>query len=218
MSVADSAGMLLTIPAGSVADEQTISLAHELLPDAKRLGRDYEVSEMSCHLMPDGLTFQVTPTITMPAADGTSRLVRWNEDRLEWNELDASPSAGELTADISELGEYAVSRPSRPLGVWGITAEPNPFSPDEGPVEISFDVSSIDVRSPFVTLRVRNVQGQIVRTIVENEPAPKGEVVVEWDGLSDDGAEARNGRYIIEVIAEDAGSEETSLGTVVLIK
>jgi hypothetical protein len=216
--VADSLGNTLLIPAGCVSEEQAVHLTHELLPDAKRLGRDYEVSEMSWHLMPDGLELGGAPTLSLSAPEPDSKLVRWNEDRLAWEELDASRVGDELEAAIDELGEYAVSRASRGLAVWDITAQPNPFSPDEGPVTIRFDVSSAEARAPFVTLRIRNMQGQLVRTVVENEPTAKGEAEVEWDGLADSGRQARNGRYIIEIIAEDAGSEETSLGAVVLVK
>ncbi|MBD3368382.1 MAG: hypothetical protein GF405_09480 [Candidatus Eisenbacteria bacterium] len=212
----DSLGARLEIPVGSVSEEQTIHLAHETLPDAKRLGRDYEVSETSYHLMPDGLEFDGPAMLSVPSDGG--RLVLWNEDRLAWETVDSAAVGGDLEASIAGLGEYAVSRTSRGLAVWDIVVRPNPFSPDEGPVSIRFDVSSSEARMPFVTLRIRNIQGQLVRTVVENEPTAKGEAVVEWDGNADSGRPARNGRYVIEIIAEDAGAEETSLGTVVLVK
>ena len=79
-------------------------------------------------------------------------------------------------------------------------------------------MSSDQTRTPFITLRIRNMQGQLVRTVVENEATPKGSAEYTWDGFTDSGLEARNGRYVIEIIAEDAGAEESSLGTVVLVK
>jgi len=57
-----------------------------------------------------------------------------------------------------------------------------------------------------------------VRVVVENEPQAKGRSLVKWDGLTDDREKARNGRYVIEVTAEDASGVESELTTVVLVK
>jgi len=217
-SVSDSLGMRLEIPAGAVTEDQPVSLRHETLPDAKRLGRGFEISGASCHLMPDGLELGAATTLAMPAAGAGPELVRWNEDRLAWERIEAMSIGGELEGTIDRLGEYAVAESSRELGIWDLDAEPNPFSPDQGPVSIAFDVSSTETRSPFVTLRIRNVEGRLVRTVAENEAVPRGRVELTWDGLADSGRAARNGRYIIEIIVEDAGAEETVLGTVVLVK
>ena len=105
-----------------------------------------------------------------------------------------------------------------PLGVSGVLAEPNPFAPDNGPVVISYDLNSDDARMPFVTVRIYNIAGQFVRELVTNEPQGKGRATVEWDGLTESAEAARNGRYVVQVKAEDSTGTETALGTVVLVK
>ena len=107
---------------------------------------------------------------------------------------------------------------SDPLGVSDVAAEPNPFSPDIGPVTLSYELSSDTARMPFVTVRIYNMAAQLVREIISNEPQGKGTVTLEWDGWTDSNEKARNGRYVIEVVAEDASGSETALGTVVLVK
>jgi flagellar hook assembly protein FlgD len=71
---------------------------------------------------------------------------------------------------------------------------------------------------PFVTVRIYNMAAQLVREVISNEPQGKGRVSVEWNGLTDSAEAARNGRYVVEVLAEDSSGTETALGTVVLVK
>jgi len=99
-----------------------------------------------------------------------------------------------------------------------VRAEPNPFSPDNGLVNISYELSSDSARMPFVTVRIYNMAGQFVRELISNVPQGKGRASVEWDGLTDSAEVARNGRYVVEVSAEDSRGTESALGTVVLVK
>jgi len=41
---------------------------------------------------------------------------------------------------------------------------------------------------------------------------------VHWDGRTDDGALARNGRYLVRVIVEDPVEKEDEMKSVILIK
>jgi flagellar hook assembly protein FlgD len=85
-------------------------------------------------------------------------------------------------------------------------------------VEISYDLSSDDARMPFVTVTVYNLAARTARRVVEHEPQGKGRRSVSWDGTTDDGDEARNGRYVVEVRAEDATGEVAACATLVLVK
>ena len=109
---------------------------------------------------------------------------------------------------------------------------PNPFSPhDPYGLQLTFTLSSDQVRKPFLTIRVYNMTGQLVRTICQNEPVPKGtylpgesfldsrgEDITTWDGRTDSGEPARNGRYLIHFRADDANRTVEKLLPVVLIK
>jgi hypothetical protein len=78
---------------------------------------------------------------------------------------------------------------------------PNPFNP----------VTSIGYtleRAGHVTLRVYDVSGGLVRTLVDREQRPDaGPFRVEWDGRADDGAAVSSGVYFYRLQA--AGTTET---------
>lgn len=70
---------------------------------------------------------------------------------------------------------------------------PNPFNPS---TSIRFDVAA---RS-HVTLRVYDVSGALVRTLVDG-PAEAGSHVVEWNGRNDQGSPASSGVYFYRLTA-----------------
>jgi hypothetical protein len=212
--------MLIRIPAGAVAETRSLLLAHDELPDARRYGRDFEVLGLDYHLKPDGLTFTPgrEPELVLPAVDGATGVARWNRAALKWDAADVAESPTGLETAIGELGEYAATASSGPLAVSGVRAEPNPFSPDVGPVTISYELSSDEARMPFVTVTIYNLAARTVRALVESEAQGKGRREIQWDGLTDDGEAARNGRYVVEVKAEDPTGEASACATLVLVK
>jgi flagellar hook assembly protein FlgD len=66
---------------------------------------------------------------------------------------------------------------------------PNPFNPE---TKISFylpqDTEKLD-------LKIFNIRGQLVRTLVEGEPHFRGEYQVTWDGRNDSGRPVTSGVY-----------------------
>lgn len=72
---------------------------------------------------------------------------------------------------------------------------PNPFNPS---TRIGFRLPG---DSP-VTLRVYDLRGALVRTLVE-APLPAGTHAVTWDGADDNGAPAASGVYVYELRAGD---------------
>lgn len=215
----DSTGMSIEIHPGAVEGARSIHLSHDRVSDARRYRRGFEVARSSYSLKPTGLAFDtgIRPRLTLSAARG-ARMMLWDEESLTWATVDCEGRGTTLQAEVPALGEYAVASTSRPLGVGDPAATPNPFSPNCGPVTISYDLSSTEARMPFVTVRVFNMASQLVRTVVENEPQGKGRAFVQWDGMTDDDALARNGRYVVEISAEDASGVESVLTTVVLVK
>lgn len=218
--LADSAGMRLEIGPGSVEETKSIYLSHEVLSDAKRVSRDFEVQGLSYRLKPNGLAFSDDrrPVITLPSPAPGAVVALWDRDLLRWERQDSQVAADGLALPIARLGEYATITDSRSLGVSGIRVEPNPFSPDNGAVRIVYNLSSDLARTPFVTIRIYNMTGQLVRRLVDHRPQPKGSADAEWNGITDDAELARNGRYVIEIEAEDSGSSVKELTTVVLVK
>ena len=220
VSSTDSLGMTLFIGPGAVSETKSIFLAHELLPDVMRNYRNQVVEEQAYHFKPCEMAFEEPhlPTLSVPDRSGAGGLVMWDHELLAWDEATSERAGDALESEIASLGRFAVATPTGPLGVSGVGAAPNPFAPDNGPVTISYELSSDDARMPFVNVRIYNMAGQLVRELVTNEPQGKGRASVEWDGLTDSSEAARNGRYVVEVSAEDSSGTETALGTVVLVK
>jgi hypothetical protein len=216
----DSTGMLIRIPAGAVTETRSLLLTHEELSDVRRFGRDFEIRGPEYHLKPDGLTFTQgrEPELVLPVTAGGTGIARWNRALLKWNDAGGSETPAGLETPIGELGEYATIASSLPLAVSGLRAEPNPFSPEVGPVTISYDLSSDDARMPFVTVTIYNLAARTVCTPLKHEAQGKGRQSIQWDGLTDDGETARNGRYVVEVRAEDPTGEASACATLVLVK
>jgi len=65
---------------------------------------------------------------------------------------------------------------------------PNPFNPK---TRIPFSISQ---SAENVTLRVYNMKGQIIRTLI-NQPSGPGNYQIVWDGKDDNGNEVASGIY-----------------------
>jgi hypothetical protein len=79
---------------------------------------------------------------------------------------------------------------------------PNPFNPT---TTICFSVvgSGFMVHGPFhTTLKIYNILGQLVRTLVNEEKAP-GNYKVIWDGKDDSGKEVASGIYFYQLKTKD---------------
>jgi hypothetical protein len=217
---ADSSGMTIAFEPGAVAEPKSIHLSHEAVPDAKRYRKGYEIAPLSYRLKPQGLVFDAgrEPALLLPSLAADPSIAVWSGETLSWEVLEGERTAEGVEARIRRLGEYATIVPSRALGVTDVRVEPNPFSPDTGPVTVSYDLSSTDVRMPFVTVRIFNMAAQLVRRVAIDEPQGKGRASIQWDGLTDDGEVARNGRYVVEIRAEDSTGAEAALATLALVK
>jgi len=77
---------------------------------------------------------------------------------------------------------------------------PNPFNPS---TLIRYQLSAVRGRPSAVTLKVYNVLGQEVRTLVDKKQAPGSHSVI-WDGLDNFGQEVGSGIYFyrLEVIGD----------------
>ena len=73
---------------------------------------------------------------------------------------------------------------------------PNPFNPE---TYVSF---ALPVASP-VSLKIYNVAGQLVRTLVDGEEMVAGLHMVRWDGANNSGEEVASGIYFYKMSAGD---------------
>ena len=73
---------------------------------------------------------------------------------------------------------------------------PNPFNPS---TIIRFTISSVEQNSARVSLRIFNVLGQEVRTLLDNAPARAGAYELTWDGRDDSGRTLASGVYLYQL-------------------
>ena len=100
-------------------------------------------------------------------------------------------------AIIPDVGDFPDIRDDNPVGesnVSGLKASPNPLNPK---TDISFDLQS---RSR-VALRVYDVSGKLVRTLVAGDVMDPGNCSVAWNGKDDRGSPVASGTYIYRLQA-----------------
>lgn len=123
----------------------------------------------------------------------------------------------------------------RVLNIINLKLSPNPFTPHSNytvrgaqGLRISFKVETLS-RFFWLTARVYNLQGNLVRTITELEPKFTDvgdkfadlEVEIWWDGKNDVGQYANNGRYLVHIKISDTEAQVFSseqIESIVLIK
>src|SRR5262249_38350695 len=115
--------------------------------------------------------------------------------------------AGVQTDGTREVfGPYTTAPPAPPRLALA-APEPNPFNPT---TLLRFDVP----RSGPVWLRVFDVAGQNVRTLVAGESMPAGSYQRSWDGRDDHGRSVASGVYVVRV----DGSAEHAAQRAVLVR
>jgi hypothetical protein len=92
-----------------------------------------------------------------------------------------------------------------------LTAYPNPYGrlPFNPSTQIHFAMKDAGI----ATLRVYNLQGQLIRELL-NEYRIAGEHMVMWDGRDDRGAAVSSGVYFIRFAAEN----EVKVGKLMLVR
>jgi hypothetical protein len=74
---------------------------------------------------------------------------------------------------------------------------PNPFNPE---TTIKYAIPAQPSGKVYVTLRIYNLQGQVVRTLVDEEKAP-GRYHIVWDGKNEAGVRISSGIYLYTIAA-----------------
>jgi hypothetical protein len=246
-SVGDRQGFRMIIPQGAIPQGETtlISLRKPPVLELKRITPGYQLwgqifdvraSDDVSFFSNDEVSFARPLELILPlvseARSHQTIIGRWSYQDLEWSSLGGTASAEEISVQVDHLSQFAVLSPSASLGLKDIQLLPNPFTPhDPYGLQLAFTLSTDAARKPFVTIRVYTMAGDLVRTICENEPIPKGTYrpgerfldsrgrdITCWDGRTDSGEMARNGRYVIQFQVTDSGGTVEALKTAVLIK
>lgn len=247
-TLTNGSGMQLSLPEGSVEIPSQLSLGETVPPKTKKFvfaqGTDisYTVSDLIYILSFSGSPLMKEAVLTLPDDTtmtfntGIREIGRFNFTTLQWELLEATQAkysqSSELrnivetagTVSISKLGQFAVMVENEPLGIKYAAVLPSPFSPEIAPLRIGYWLDS--AYPPVkVDIQIVNMKGELVRTLLEDDlqqPGRYGSASSQkellWDGKTDSGAWARNGRYIIQIKAKDQSAEVVKLLPVVLIK
>jgi len=186
-------------------------------------------------------TFRTAIHSSLKLFDGEKIIGLYDPTTVEWKMLPAS--AAEMTLPkgsdyVSEMSvpalqttmltqlkaQYTVLAQNLPLGLKYSAVLPSPFSPEIAPVKIGYLLTTTDQHA-LVSISIYNIRGELVRTLFESEAQYPGRYgsrssnrPISWDGKTNDGSLARNGRYIIQIRAKDSTGEKVELLQVVLIK
>lgn len=224
----DDRGLRLEIPRNSVLSRKNLFVSKEPLAPAKRGRAEIFTTDSSHVIKPAGLVFNKQVALILQAPRNTQDqkifIAKWEIEKSEWQPLGTSlVGDNQYRAQITETGEYVAIANSKPLAIDNFTLTPNPFSPlqdidGQMGLKIVFDLSSSTAPNPLLSVKIYNLEGNLVRLLHDQTPFVRGHSEIYWDGKADSGAFARNGRYLVRVILEDPQSSKDEMKSVVLIK
>ena len=240
-TLSDGNGLEINFEEGSVDIPSQLSLGETTPPATKKFvfaqgtNTSFTVSDKIYVLSFSGSDLKKAASLILPSDSslvlntGEKRIGRFNFTTLQWEILEESNSksftasrAGAVS--IEQLGQFALMAENEPLGIKYAAVLPSPFSPEIAPVKIGY---WLDTAFPpaKVNIRIFNVRGELVRTLLDDDLQQPGRYgssssakEIIWDGLTDSGNMARNGRYIIQIKAKDQQDEVVKLLQVVLVK
>tara|TARA_R110000868_G_scaffold235273_6_gene489082 strand:- start:25133 stop:32332 length:7200 start_codon:yes stop_codon:yes gene_type:complete len=239
-SFTDGNGLQFLVSEGSVDIPSQLSLGETTPPSTKKFvfgqGTDvsYTVSDKIYVLTFNGSDLKKAAELILPEDsslalnEGSKKIGRFNYTTLQWEILsNTTKTVSQRAPDaviIEKLGQFAILAENEPLGIKYGAVLPSPFSPDIAPVKIGYWLNTAFPPAK-VNIHIYNIRGELVRTILEDDLQQPGRYgsssstkEITWDGLTDNGKMARNGRYVIQIKAKDQQDEVVKLLQVVLIK
>lgn len=243
LTLSDMQGMILSIRKYSVVSPIHLGLSKVRLGPAKKYSAQLYSDETfvvadqpynfvyNANIALPGDTLQEPATLEVPVnnsldlLNGEKHIGYYDTKDNQWKILNSTSGIDKVkTNKLVKFGVYSIMSANEPLGIRYISFLPNPFSPEVSPVRIGYLLTT-NKPPALVTIRVINMRGEIVRTIIENDQQYPGKYgsrsgvkEITWNGLTDNGLMARNGRYIIQINAKDYSGEINELKTIVLVK
>lgn len=173
-----------------------------------------------------GATLELPEPESLALFEGARHIGRFNQQSLQWELFDTQSAGGVYRIrDFSRLGQFTVLTQNEPLGIDRFMVLPNPFSPDIAPGARIGYMLTTDAPPAIVTIEIFNLRGQLVRQLLKDEPQLPGRYgsrtsqrEIYWDGLTDNGTMANNGRYVVRIHVQDGKNTIQKLEQIVLIK
>ena len=231
-------GCQLFLPANMLASgSANIYLNRIQVSAVQQYGTEYDVEGRVFQALSSGNpNFITKPGIAFDTLNedniNLKTIANWDLDKMHWIHLPSQVRRASSTIIVQEMpnwGQYALLSPSLSLGLYDLKLLPNPFTPNDQigankGLQISFKLASRSTRYPKLTCKIYNLNGTLVRTIVNQKAFLKGiydmgeTTSLYWDGKTDDNRMARNGRYVVHLIVEDAKDRKEYVKAIVLIK
>lgn len=141
---------------------------------------------------------------TLTAADTVKTLGQLVNMQTYWWRVRAGNAAG--WGPFSEQRRFRIDFATSVLADLQVPVEfslsqnyPNPFNPE---TTIKYTIPQRESGNQLVTLRIFNLMGQAVRTLV-NEQKTSGSYQIVWDGRSDRGRQMASGVYLFTITAAE---------------
>jgi len=239
----DRAGTEIELPSAAIPFRAQLSLSYPRQPEPRRYNaasegqRGTTAGSRAIRLSLQSDRSLLGDSLIVPARislekDGSLDLFEGNHavgyfdgEDLSWNAFDSEDQGTRvLTEQANRLGDYAIVAQAGELDIRHLSALPTPFSPEIAPLRVGY---FLETPFPPATVRVDilTIRGELVRRLLPEEHQWPGRYgsrsslqEITWDGLTDDGKRARNGRYIIRVSARDRSGSVSRTIPVVLVK
>jgi len=173
-----------------------------------------------------GASLTIPEQESLALFQGEKHVGRFDQSTLQWELFPTTRTGvGYRIENFTQLGQFTVLSENLPLGVEKLGILPNPFSPMIEPGARIGYMLTTDSPPAIVSMEIYNLRGQLVRKIltdVEQLPGRYGSsnspLEITWDGLTEDGTMANNGRYILRMNVRDGKNEVEKLEQIILIK
>jgi hypothetical protein len=140
-------------------------------------------------------------------------LFQWIPETQRWilRGGGGSPAGNSVTAEILDVGTYGVFYwesldVGSSKGLSGVTAEPNPFSPNgDGLYDSTAITFFLGRDADYVNVEFYDLEGRLVRRLVFQEPTDftgRSPRTIDWDGTDAEGNVVPYGIYVMRVEAK----------------
>lgn len=237
-------GLTIQISKGSVTNPIELNISQGSSGPSKKffspLGTDksYTVSDLIYNIQYRSNIALVGDSLLKPASMeidldeslrfnvGNKVVAYYDSESKQWliAEIPNLLGKSKLTNSFQKFGQYSVLSENEPLGLKHLSVLPSPFSPEVAPLKIGYFLTTKNTHA-YVTIKIYNVRGELVKTVLDNDlqigglyGSSSGEKEITWDGTTDWGTIANNGRYIIKINVKDNEDDVDDMIQVVLIK
>ncbi|MFC1714214.1 two-component regulator propeller domain-containing protein [Candidatus Poribacteria bacterium] len=140
-------------------------------------------------------TLQVLAPVDSAQNGRRLAIFRYDQD---WKFLGGTVRDGKITMGITRTGRYALMEIETMSQISAedflFTCQPRVFSPKQG--ESATVVFSMD-QETSVTLRIYNIDGRLMKSLISDETMSVGRQAVVWDGRDESNQEVPSGLYLI---------------------